>query len=761
MRILSLAGIGIVGVLLLAFIIPSPQMKPYSLVIEDRSGQFLQAFLASDGIWRLRTMPDEIPEKLKKILIEKEDRWFYYHPGFNPISITRALWQNMVSGRRVSGASTITMQVARMLEPKKRTYCNKLFEIFRAIQLELHHSKKEILEMYASLIPLGSNIEGLKSASMIYYQSPLERLNIAQLFDLILIPNDPNDLQPDKNAERLLSLRKHHAGLLMKRGLFSRQDSLVLWNTGTGVTRKQLPQFAPHFCLRIKNFNPKDDLVRSSLDLRLQRKAENLLSSHLRPWKLKGVNNGAMFVVDNRTKEVVAYIGSENFNDGDAQGQVDAVKALRSPGSTLKPFLFAFKMDRGELTPKTRLLDTPYDAEGFLAENYDGKYAGFVYADDALRHSLNVPMIRLLKETGVSSFIDFCTNCGITSLHFQKNKLGLSMIVGGCGVTLEELTAAYSAFPSGGRLAPLRYFKREEVSGGEKEVFSPSAAFMVTEILTGVDRPDLPNNFESSMNLSAVAYKTGTSYGRRDAWAIGYTAEYTVGVWIGNFDDKGNPNIAGSQTAAPLLFEVITSISSEHQKTILQQPEDVGVREVCAESGLAPTPYCSRTIYDLYSKSRTLHRECEIDKQYAVSLDEQEYYCPSCLGENKYKLMNVKEYPPELLSFWKAIGKQFAHAPRHNPLCSRLFDGNGPKITSPSDAMTYYFCSKDQKIALQASSGLDVAENIWYMDNQYLGRNKSGEKVFIHPDEGMHTITCLDEKGRVSKISLTVKYIFE
>ena len=271
---------------LLAAIVPLPPVKPYSLVVSDRNGQFLQAFRASDGMWRFQTPPDEIPQRFKKILIEKEDRWFYFHPGFNPVSIVRAAIQNIIHNHRVSGASTITMQVARMLEPKNRTYFNKLIQIFRAVQIELRYSKKEILEMYVSMVPLGSNIEGLKTASMIYYLSPLERLNVAQLLDLIVIPNDPNDLQPDRNPGRLYAARMREARKLAARGVITAEDMVVMINTSAAATRNPLPKCAQHFCLRLRNQYPSESIIRSSLDLRLQKKIETLLSNHLRPWKL-------------------------------------------------------------------------------------------------------------------------------------------------------------------------------------------------------------------------------------------------------------------------------------------------------------------------------------------------------------------------------------------------------------------------------------------------------------------------------------------
>ena len=739
---------------------PPPPLKPNSLVINDRNGQFLHAFLADDGIWRLRTSPDEIPERLKRILIEKEDRYFYYHPGVNPFSLVRALVQNVSKNTKPSGASTITMQIARMLEPKERTYVSKLIEIFRAIQLETRYSKKELLEIYLSMVPLGGNIEGLKSASLIYYQTPLERLNIAQLFDLILIPNNPNGFQPDRNPQRLFEERKLRAAPWIKEGCFTKEDSAVIWGTDAAAKRQQLPRLAPHFCLRIKGMRPASSEVRSSLNLHTERTVEALLANHMRPWKQRGVMNGAVVVVENSSREIVAYVGSDDFLDVASLGQVDAIKALRSPGSTLKPFLYALDMDRGVLTPKSRLLDTPYDAEGFMAENYDGRYSGLVYADEALRRSLNVPMVRLLNDVGTEPFVVYLGNMGFLSLQAQKPRLGLSTILGGCGVTLEELVAAYASFPNGGVYQPASFLheRREQRPKGRK-VFSAASAFMVTDVLSGLDRPDLPNNFESSVNLPRVAFKTGTSYGRRDAWAIGYTAEYTVGVRIGNVTHKGNPELMGSQAAAPLLVDVLNSISRTHQKTILPPPKDIGIREVCASSGHIPTNGCTHIIEDYYSVSRTSQQFCEVDKEFMVSKDRKVSYCPSCISDHPYEFKHYDDYPPELLAFWEGMGRSYQSVPPHNPSCARVFAGGGPKIVSPSEDMTYYLVSPEQKMILLASSSVDVKEHAWYLDETFLQRKKAGEKLFISLSDGDHSVECVDDKGRMTRVKIKIKHV--
>ncbi len=741
-----------------AMLIPIPQPKPYSIIIKDRKGEFLSAYLAADGAWRLKTHANEIPSRLKQILLQKEDRYFFYHPGINPFAVLRALFQNIYAGKTVSGASTITMQVARLLEPKPRTLLNKSIEMFRAVQLELRYSKQEILEMYLSTIPLGGNIEGLESAAMLYYQTPLERLNIAHLFDLILIPNNPNRLRPDKYAARLYNERVQHSLEYIRNGILTKDDSIIIAQTPAETKRKQLPQYARHFCLRLKDQVQGISEVTSTLNWNMQQQVEKLLTNHLRPWQQRGVHNGAVVVIDNSTRDVLAYAGSGEFDDSLAQGQVDAVRAIRSPGSTLKPFLCAMLMDKGILTPKTRLLDLPYDIDGYSAENYDGVFSGYVSADEALRRSLNVPFIRLLKTAGVQPFTTALRNAGFQSLE-RQTQLGLSMIVGGCGVTLEELVGAFAVFPNNGCYAPLQFVPRQ-TKPSAVQVFSPSSAFMITEILSDLDRPDLPNNFESALNLPRVAFKTGTSYGRRDAWTIGYSSEFTVGVWIGNVTNEGNAELAGRKAATPLLIDIFNSITRNPNKSIISMPDDINTRDVCTESGKLPTQHCKNLVEDYYSISRTLQQYCDVDNEYLLSSDGKFQYCASCVPRNNYRAVVYQDYPAELITFWQQSGKQLRIAPRHNPHCDRYFGGSGPHILNPSKETTYFLVSNTQKIPFQASSGVDIREHVWYIDSKYFGRKKSGDKFFLQLNAGSHSVSCADEKGRMSTIKFYVTSLF-
>ena len=740
-------------ILTLAFPLPAP--KQYSLVVLDRNGEFLHAFLTDDGMWRFKTSPSEIPPRLRQILLHKEDRYFYYHPGVNPVSIARALLHNIVRGRRVSGASTITMQVARMMDPRERTYSSKCIEIFRAIQLEMRYSKEEILDMYLSMVPLGGNIEGVQSAAYLYYKTPLERLNLAQLLDLILVPNDPNGLRPDRNAEKLFRKRIHLGEQWIAKRYLSTEDSVILWQTPASVSRTPPAEFARHFALRVKEQLPHETEVVTSLDKKFQLNVEKLVGRQVRLWASHNVFNGAAIVIDNADHDVIAYVGSEGFDDSVHCGQVDAVQSLRSPGSTLKPFLYSYLIDKGTLTPKTRLLDVPYDVEGYCAENYDGTYAGWVFADDALRHSLNVPMIRLLYDVGAGTFAEYLVRNGFTSISAQKDKLGLSIILGGCGVSLEELTSAYASFPNRGIFFRTSLTKEGHPEGSR--VFSEASAYIVSDILAKNEQAELHNS--SSSPSPQIAFKTGTSYGRRDAWCIGYSSRYTVGVWLGNADNKGAPDLVSTQATVPLLFDIFDICPVQSSAAIMPLPPDVGMREVCSHSGKVATANCTSFTPDLYSKSQTLQLTCDIDKEYYISPNGSIHYCTSCLGRHPFRTKVYEEYPPEYLSFMEINGRSFTYVPPHNPACERVFGGKGPQITSPTNDMTYLLISDEQTIALTASSGVDVKEFHWYVDNKYIARKEKQAKIFFRLNDGRHSITCVDDKGRSSTVTIAVRHL--
>ncbi len=458
--------------LLLDALFPLPPTKQYSKVVLAKDGTMLSAFLTSDDKWRMETKLNEVSPDLIKAIITKEDSWFYWHYGVNPVSVVRALLSNIKSGHVVSGASTISMQVIRILEPGDRTYLNKFEELLRAIQLEFHYSKKEILEIYLSHLPFGGNIEGVKSAAYVYFNQPPSKLSLAQSIMLAEIPNNPNKFRLDKNVSAALKARNLRIKNFIKENVFPKEYLEDALHEPLITNRYEVPFLAPHFSNFI-NQNFKGDKIQTTLDLEVQQKAENLLYNYVNRVKSIGVTNGAVLIIDNRTHSVSGYCGSSDYYNIKTDGQVNGVISIRSPGSTLKPALYAHTFDQGSITPQMKLLDIPTDYSGYAPENYDLQFHGDITAANALLWSLNVPAVRLLESTGLKEFINLLISCGFKEIKHQKDILGLSVILGGCGVTLEELTSMYSSFASDGKLYKLNYILSDEKNKKRKSNFLP------------------------------------------------------------------------------------------------------------------------------------------------------------------------------------------------------------------------------------------------------------------------------------------------
>jgi penicillin-binding protein 1C len=438
---------------------PLPELKSFSKVIYDRNGSMLTAYLSKDEKWRMKVRLDEVSTELIKSIIEKEDGWFYWHFGINPLSIVRAAYQNISSNKRVSGASTITMQVARMLQPAERTYTNKFIEMLRAVQLELHYSKDEILELYLSILPYGGNIEGVKSASYIYFNRPPDKLSLSQSVLLTVIPNNPNELRLDKNSKSITVAKNKWLRIFSERKLFQKEEIKDAFEEPIIVSRFQIKKEAPHFCQFIsKNYEGTD--IITSLNSSTQKTAERLLLNYVNKLKSKDISNGAVIIIENKTNSIVGYCGSNDFEDTASSGQVNGINAIRSPGSTLKPALYALAFDYGILTPSMKLLDIPTDFNGYEPENFDMKFKGYIPAGFALVNSLNIPAVQLLQQIGMDKFILLLDKAGLSDIAKYKSSLGLSLILGGCGVRLEQLTQLYSAFAHSGKLYNLNYLKK-------------------------------------------------------------------------------------------------------------------------------------------------------------------------------------------------------------------------------------------------------------------------------------------------------------
>ncbi len=670
--------------------LPFKVAPSYSTLVVAADGTILHAFLNDNDKWRLYTEPDEITPLLRQTILQKEDRYFYFHPGFNPIALGRAFVKNTVTGRRSSGASTITMQVVRLLEPRKRTYVSKGIELFRAMQLEMHYSKDEILQLYLNLIPYGSNIEGMKSASLLYFGKLPQLLSLAEITTLTIIPNRPSSLRLGRKNAFIVQERNKWLKRFEQAELFDKQVIADAINEPLNAYRREAPKSVPHLAFRLKNEQKNTPIIRTAILPTRQAQVEQMTRNYVNRLQSMNIHNAAVIVVNNETMQVETYVGSADFNNPYDGGQVDGIKAVRSPGSTLKPLLYAIAFDKGMITPKSAVNDVPTNFGGFEPENFDRRFNGKVSIEFALANSLNIPAVKVLKEMTLGVLIDYLKKADFQTVKKQSKDLGLSMILGGCGVTLEELTRLFTAFANDGKVHGLNYSKEAKKSKGEV-LISPESAYLITNILTQITRPDLPNNFDNTYHLPRIAWKTGTSYGKKDAWSIGYNRRFTVGVWVGNFSGMGVPELNGTNIATPLLFDVFNAIDYNSPTGWFKPAADITRRKVCAESGDLTAEFCTHQVLDYAIMGISPTRRCQHLKWVLTDQTAKISYCTQCLPDSGYVRKLYPNLAPELIAYNELNHIPYQRIPLHNPNCTRVLDVGAPIITSPNDGSEYFW----------------------------------------------------------------------
>jgi penicillin-binding protein 1C len=766
MRRLKIIGLALVGMFLLFllanWVFPLPDRVEYSTIITDDKGQVVHAFLTRDQQWRMKTELGEISPLLRKTIVEKEDKYFYYHPGVNLLAMARAFGRNLVHMRRTSGASTITMQVARALEPKKRTYWNKLMEVFRAFQLEWKYSKSEILQLYLNVVPYGGNIQGVKAASILYFKKNPDHLSLAEITALSVIPNRPSSLVMGRNDDRIVEERNKWLRRWAKEKVFTEHEIEDALAEPLTATRGIVPSYLPQLSWKLKKRG--GPIVHSTIQLNTQLKVEKLVRDYSRTLALKNIHNAAVIVIDNRTHRVVSYVGSADFDDALNAGQVNGAAAVREPGSTLKPLLYGLCIDEGLLTPKRTITDVPINYDGYAPENYDKRFNGYVTMEYALEHSLNIPAVKSLKALGKDKLIQRLSQCDFRQIDRDRKKLGLSMILGGCGATLEEMAGMYSLFANGGVYIRPCYTIDDSIAGGVGpkgvRILSPAAVFMINETLSKVNRPDFPLNWQSTLHLPKIAWKTGTSYGRRDAWSIGYNKHFTVGIWAGNFSGLGVPELSGANVATPLLFTVFNTIDYDDDASWFAQPADCDVRMVCSETGLPPDGFCKNLVTDYFIPLVSTAKKCDNRQEVFLSADGKLSYCRSCLPAAGYKKKWFTVIPPEMKEYYDVNHISYEAIPPHNPDCERVFKEGAPVVTSPANGSEYLINRKDpEPLLLRCRVTNDVAKVYWYINDKFYRSGEAGGKEFFMPDEGPVKISCTDDKGRNRNVWIRVKYV--
>lgn len=727
-------------------------------LVTDRHGTVLSAFLSSDQKWRFTTAVHEVSPVLVQSIIHKEDRRFRMHGGVDPVAILRAMVGNMLSGRRTSGASTITMQVVRLLEPRPRTVWSKCIEALRATQLEFHHSKDEILGMYLTLAPYGSNIEGVRAASLLYLGTTPDRLSPAEVAMLLIVPNRPTSLRLGGDDERLRRERDRWLRRLAADGLLTADAARDAMTEPLRLHRRATPRNAWHASVRLAREMPGASIVRSTLDAALQDQVEALTRHHVARLRALGIENASVMVIDNASRDVLAYVGSADPQDTATHGQVDGVQAVRSPGSTLKPLVYALAIDRGLLTPRTMLEDVPVNYDGYAPENFDRRYHGAVTMEQALATSLNVPAVTTLDRVGVDAMLDALQRARFASVARRRSDVGLSLILGGCGTRLEELTGLYAAFANAGRWRPLRWTPDAPRAEGA-QLCSPGAAWMISECLTQLTRPDLPNNVELGARIPRIAWKTGTSYGRRDAWSIGYGRRFTVGVWVGNFDGRGNEHLTGSQCATPLLFDVVNAIDRTSDARWLERPSGVDMRFVCAMSGQPPSDSCADLVMDAFLPGTSSARPCMHQRETFVRTDGRMSYCTTCLPERGWTRRMELDMPAPVIAYMRQNGVALRVPPPHDPSCTRFFSAGEISITAPLHGKEYVLeRAGETRLRCTATVPADATTVYWYMDDVFVTSAPAGGAVFMTPERGEHTLDCTDDRGRRARATFRVTY---
>ena len=756
----ALLACGVAAVLLLA-LLPKPPLYSgvtFSSAIVSRDGELLRLTLAADDRFRLRTPIEEIAPAAIDATLLYEDRHFQKHPGFNPFAIVRAGWSTYVSRERSMGASTITMQLARIrFRIETRSVRGKLLQIGRAIQLERHYSKSEILEAYLNLAPYGGNVEGIATASQVYFGKPAAELSVTEALALAVIPQNPVARNPAKARSEWYD---------------ARQRLLQQWQEAYGLDRETAQQFdlplavrkpsmlpfvAPHLVQHIEQ-QQHGKLVATTIDLGLQRLLEQSVQGYVARRQSSGVQNASAMLVDTQTMQVLARVGSAAFFDDDIEGQVDGTRARRSPGSTLKPFVYGMALDRGLIHPMSLLKDAPRRFAAYTPENFDRGFLGPVTAQDALVYSRNVPAIELLLQVGHDQFHQFLAEANVANLA-DADHYGLAMVLGGIELSMEELLQLYAMLANGGVLQPLRQTMAQTQEAGQR-LLSPEAAYLVLDMLHNNPRPD---EMDLDADEATIAWKTGTSYAYRDAWTVGVFGHYALAVWVGNFDGSGNPAFVGRQAAAPLFFQVADALIArdpEAGRPPLPDPAlNVQKVDVCADTGDLPGRYCPRTARSWFIPGVSPIRVSDVHR--AVSID-NDTGLRACAATDQNTRIEVYEFwPSDISLLFQQAGIAIRKPPAWSPGCSlqRLAGtGNPPRIASLSSQLHYPLRAEQEQrlLPLTATTDADASHLYWFVDDAFVGKTARDEALFWEASAGVHNVLAVDDMGRSDSLQLTV-----
>lgn len=768
----SLAGL--LSLLLLLDLLFPPQLpkaRDTSTLVVARDGTPLRAFADDEGVWRYPATPESVSPLYLDALLNYEDRWFWQHPGVNPYALLRAGGQMLGSGEVVSGGSTLTMQVARILDADHgtttRTPWRKLKQILRALQLELHLTKREILTLYLERAPFGGTIEGVEAASWAYLGKPASRLSRAEASLLAVLPQSPSRLRPDRHPEAARIARDKVLDRMADLGVWRRADVADAKIEPVVARQLQPPLSAALLAQRLHGAHPKAARIVSTIDPNLQRTLEERVAAYFS--NLPARTSAALLVVDNTTMEARAYVGSLHFGDKERLGHVDMVQAWRSPGSTLKPFLYGMAIDDGVIHSESLLVDAPQSFGDYRPGNFGETFNGPIGAAEALRLSLNVPAVDLLDRVGSQRFAARLGHAGL-SLKFPAGaKPNLALILGGTGARLEDLVGAYAAFNRGGIAGRVRYTPQDATA--DRRVLSPGAAWIVRDILESNPRPGELLQYDRG-SRPRVAWKTGTSYGFRDAWAVGGTRRYTVGVWVGRPDGTPLPGQYGAITALPLLFEVVDSLPGQRVEAASPPPAGVVEAEICWPLGIAADQQ-SPALCQRRMKAWTLdgavpptfaERGARLwnagRERFEVDLDTGRRVSATCSLPHRTEVREIARWPA-LASPWLSSETRAASTlPALADDC--MADGRDAvetlRIDGLNDGATLARAPGSEHPVRLSLRALGTERDVqWLLDGQWVGES-AGRAPLVRDfaEVGEHTLTALSASGAWTRIRFRI-----
>lgn len=757
------------------FCLPEPLFdRPLARELLDRQGQLIGGQVANDGQWRFEG-PDTIPIKFKTCLLQFEDRKFYRHPGVDALALIRAMRQNLSAGKVVSGGSTLSMQVIRLVRAgRPRTLSEKLIEMFWALRLEWETSKESILKTYASQAPFGGNVVGLEAASWRYFNRPPSQLSWAEAAVLAVLPNQPSIVRPGKHDVALKGKCDRVLRQLLESGILDSLDYSLALDEPVPESPLPLPQLAPHFLQFAVQSAPETHRIASTLDTRLQKQVNAILERYEKELTGKAIHNAGILITSVEENEVLAYAGNLPGAGAQHAGAVDCVQALRSTGSILKPLLTTGAFNQGIVHPQTLLPDVPLLINGYQPENFNLQYEGAVSVRDALRKSLNIPMVSLLRNYGVPNFLQDLRKSGFTSFPFTAEHYGLSLILGGGETSLWQLNRVYGAmartllhFTSRDAQYTREDWQESHGWTGQKDsnhpvyqsdpvVWPAGAIWLSIDAMTALTRPDEEGRWQQFPSQQMVAWKTGTSFGFRDAWAVGITPRYIISIWAGNADGEGRPGCTGIQAAAPLLFQLINYLPSSAWFT--PPYDDLTKLALCAQSGLLPGPDCPvDTAWGLTSMERMgtcpYHHHIWINPANGKQVDKQCYSGPS-------ETLSSFQLPPLQAYYYRHSHPEYQDPPPWQSGCGQDHQPMAliyPHASSQAIYLPVNAAGNIQPLVLKATHEDPNASIHWHLDGGYVGTTKRIHTLTITLEKGSHLLVLLDDQGNQLVRTFTVK----